>query len=238
MHADRQHVVDRLALDLRQRLEPRPDRIVDQHGDRGGKFALDPRKQRVDVITFTDVDPIGARVEALALQLGDRGLQPTRADVDTRNPAALFAETLGNREADAPRRAGDDAHAILETRVHALALRGVSAKALAISRSWNFCTFPAGVFGRSATISTRSGQYCLATLCSAIRACTSARSSVCPGRSTTNAQARSPNLGSGYPTIAVESTAGCLNSRFSISKTGTFSPPRMMMSLMRPSMRM
>jgi len=30
----------------------------------------------------------------------------------------------------------------------------------------------------------RSGQYCFATLCSAIRACTAARSSVWPGRST------------------------------------------------------
>jgi hypothetical protein len=77
-----------------------------------------------------------------------------------------------------PARRSDDAHATFEAEAHALAVRGNSAKAFAISRSWYFCTLPAGVFGKSAMISTRSGQYCFATLCSAIKVCTSPSSSV------------------------------------------------------------
>src|SRR5688572_15745152 len=141
----------------------------------------------MDIVAFADIDLIGPGVEPLALQSPDRRLQPARADVDTGDTTALLAEALGDRKADSARGAGDDAYAALKAGVHALALCGGSAKAFAISRSWNFCTLPAGVFGRSATISTRSGQYCFATLCSAIRACTAARSSVWPGRSTTNA---------------------------------------------------
>src|SRR5258708_4291195 len=164
MHADGEHAVDRLDLDLRKRLKPRPDRIVDQHRDWSCKLALDPREQRVDIVALADVDLIGSGFEPLDLQFGNCRLQTARADVDTGDPPALFAKTLGDRESDAPRGAGDDAYAILEPQTHALALRGVSAKAFASSRSWNFCTLPAGVFGRSATISTRSGQCCFATL--------------------------------------------------------------------------
>ena len=54
-----------------------------------------------------------------------------------------------------------------------------------MSRSLNFCTLPLGVRGSTAIVSTRSGQYCLATLCSVMCACTAARSSDWPGRVTT-----------------------------------------------------
>ena len=36
-------------------------------------------------------------------------------------------------------------------------------KVLAMSRNLNFCTLPLGVRGKSATISKRSGRYCLMT---------------------------------------------------------------------------
>ena len=57
------------------------------------------------------------------------------------------------------------------------------------------------------------------------------------GFGTMNAQARSPSRGSGMPTIATACTAGWRNIRPSISTTGMFSPPRMIMSLARPVMR-
>ena len=58
------------------------------------------------------------------------------------------------------------------------------------------------------------------------------------GWSTTQAQAVSPRRSSGSGTRATSLMAGWVRRRFSISTTGMFSPPRMMMSLVRPQIRM
>jgi hypothetical protein len=65
--------------------------------------SLDLREQGVDIVALADVDPIGSRVEPLALQLSDRRFKATRADVDTRDAATLLAEAFGDREADPTR---------------------------------------------------------------------------------------------------------------------------------------
>lgn len=122
----------------------------------------------MDVVPAAHVDRESAHIEAVAREFGDRRLEPPRADVDAGDARPFAAEALCYRESDASRGACDDADPILQSAVHALARVRTSPNVLASSRSWNFCTLPAGVFGRSATISMRSGQYCLATLFSAI----------------------------------------------------------------------
>ena len=57
-----------------------------------------------------------------------------------------------------------------------------------------------------------------------------------PGRSTMNSVARSPNFASGTPTTAASAMPGCSWSSCSTSPAEMFSPPRMMISLVRPVM--
>jgi hypothetical protein len=168
LYADCKRAFGCLDIEFRERLKPGPDRIVDERCDGRGEFRFNLRKHRLDVLAPTDVDCITARFNTLRLQTFDGRLKPPRADIHGGETPALASEALRNGEADSARRARHDANAILQPRIQARALCGAWPKAFAISRNWYFCTFPAGVFGRSATISTRSGQYCLATLCSAI----------------------------------------------------------------------
>ena len=87
----------------------------------------------------------------------------------------------------------------------------------------------------TATSSSRSGQYGLATRSLSRYCAASPRSRARhPASGTTNAQARSPRRSSGIATIATSRTAGCRYSSCSISATGTFSPPRLITSLTRP----
>ncbi len=58
-----------------------------------------------------------------------------------------------------------------------------------------------------------------------------------PGAQRTNAHTCSPHFSSGMPTTATSPTAGWVNSRCSISRGKMFSPPRMIMSFRRPSIR-
>lgn len=58
-----------------------------------------------------------------------------------------------------------------------------------------------------------------------------------PGAGTTQAHARSTSTGSGKPTTATSLTDGQSSSSASTSATLNFSPPRLMMSLIRPVMR-
>ncbi len=53
----------------------------------------------------------------------------------------------------------------------------------------------------------------------------------------TNAATRSPIRGSGYPTATAWWTSGCASSAASTSEAEMFSPPRMITSLSRPTMR-
>ena len=108
-----EHAVDRLAIDLGQGLEPGPDRVVDEHGDRSAELAFDVSKHRVNVVAPADVDGEGARVESFADEFRDRGFEPPRADVDAGEAGAFAAESLCDRQADAARRAGDDADPVL-----------------------------------------------------------------------------------------------------------------------------
>lgn len=149
-------------------MKPGPDRIIDERGNGRSKFRFNPREHRVDVLAPTNVDHIAARFKTVRLQPFDSRLKPPRADIHSGELPSLASEALRNGEADSARCARHDADTILQPRIQARALCGASPKAFAFSRNWYFCTFPAGVFGRSPTISTRSGQYCLATLCSAI----------------------------------------------------------------------
>ena len=137
-------------------------------GHRRPELAFDGAEHRVDIVAEAHVNAEGGGLETPAHEFGDRWLEPSRADVDAGDARPFASETLGDRKADAARSASDDADPVLQPPVHALAPAGTSPNDLASSRSRNFCTLPAGVFGRSATISIRSGQYCLATLFSAI----------------------------------------------------------------------
>src|SRR5229473_166689 len=113
VHAHSEHALDRLNLDLRKRLKARPDRIVDQYGDRRGKLAFNPREQSVDIVALADVDLISPGFAPLVPQLVDCRFETARADVDTGDASAFPAEALGDRKADPARGTGDDAHAIL-----------------------------------------------------------------------------------------------------------------------------
>ena len=166
--AAREHAIDRLGVDLGERLKARPDGIVDQNRDRRAKLAFDAFEHRLYVLAPANVDAVATRFKAFVGEFRDRRLESPGADVDAREPRALLPKSLRDRKPDPARRAGDDAHAVVQARVHAGAFGATSPKALARSRNWNFCTLPAGVLGRSGTISTRSGQYCLATLFSAM----------------------------------------------------------------------
>jgi hypothetical protein len=63
----------------------------------------------------------------------------------------------------------------------------------------------------------------------------SSADAVAPGRSATNAATRWPHSSSGTPTTAASSTAGCDTSTASTSAGAMFSPPRMIMSSLRPA---
>src|SRR5271163_83103 len=108
-----EHAIDSLAVDLAQRLEPGPNRVVDEYGDRSAELAFDVSKHRVNVVAPADVDGEGARVEAFAHEFRDRGFEPPRADVDAGEAGAFAAESLCDRQADASGSAGDDADPIL-----------------------------------------------------------------------------------------------------------------------------
>src|SRR5262245_44111921 len=76
------------------------------------------------------------------------------------------------------------------------------------SRRANFCTFPVAVLGKASTNSTVLGalKWAMWSRQNLMRSC----SLVCwCGLSTTRAFGTSPHLGSGTPTTAASSTAGC-----------------------------
>src|SRR5690606_38935529 len=98
-------------------------------------------------------------------------------------------------------------------------------------------TLPAGLTGRRSTISRRSGSLNFAIRCASRNSASCGSVRAPPGCSTTNAHAFSPNTGSGIATTQQASTAGCLRIRFSISSLLIFSPPRLMRSLRRPSVK-
>src|SRR5262249_15629952 len=115
-----------------------------------------------------DIGVVAASFKSPGLQFRHRRLEPARADVDAGETRALPPKALGDCKADPARCASNDANAVLQAQAHALAFCNALANAFALSRSATCRPWPAGVFGKSSTISIRSGQYCLATLCSAM----------------------------------------------------------------------
>src|SRR5690606_33012971 len=106
------------------------------------------------------------------------------------------------------------------------------------SRRANFWIFPLAVLGRASTTKTLSGTFCTATPRSTRNRRTSSSDRSARSRVTTKAQPRSPVTGSGPATTATSTTSGCSLSWFSTSYVLIFSPERLMMSLIRPTMWM
>ena len=102
-------------------------------------------------------------------------------------------------------------------------------------RSTNFCSLPVDVFGNSPN-STRLGVLKPARY---LRQWAMISSAVTCARSFsyTKAHGTSPHFGSGCATTAAAMTAGCRYSTSSTSMEEMFSPPEMMMSLLRSRMR-
>src|SRR6266508_1434320 len=101
-----------------------------------------------------------------------------------------------------------------------------------------FWILPVAVIGNAGTISSRSGSFWVASLCSRSSAVTSSSDSAgAASARTTYTQTFSPSRSSGMPTAATLATAGWPSRWSSISRALMFMPPRMMMSLSRPVTR-
>jgi hypothetical protein len=107
IHSPRQLLVDGL-----ERHETRPHRVVDQHGDGRPEILLDLLKRRINGPSIGYIERIAFRIEPFGLQIGHRWLQPSRADVETGEPAAFGAKALGDREANPSCCAGDDTDSV------------------------------------------------------------------------------------------------------------------------------
>ena len=133
MHSARQLLVNGL-----ERHETRPHRVVDQHSDGRPEILLDVLKRCINGPSIGNVERIAFRFQPFGLQISNRGLQPSRADVETGEPAAFGAEALGDRKANPSRSARDDTDSVSQARAHAVALCGMSPNLLASSRSRYF----------------------------------------------------------------------------------------------------
>jgi hypothetical protein len=89
----------------------------------------------MDIVASPDIDEKATRVESLADEFCDRGLEPPSADVDAGDAGPFAAEPRCDRQADAPRGAGDDADPVLQSGAHALARVKASPNDFANSRS-------------------------------------------------------------------------------------------------------
>lgn len=133
---------------------------------------LDLRHRLGDCGPRADVAVETLHIETAIAQAGHCRLQAALAHVPSGDAATFGRQPRRDRQPNAARRAGDDAdHALQAPRSY----HHDTAKAMAFSRNANFWILPLGVRGNSATTSTRSGQYRLATLHSAMYACRAAR---------------------------------------------------------------
>src|SRR6266536_4096231 len=105
------------------------------------------------------------------------------------------------------------------------------------SRRANFCTFPVAVLGKASTNSMVLGalKWAMWSRQNLMISCSLA---CWFGLSTTRAFGTSPHLGSGTPTTATSSTAGCSYSSPSTSTDEIFSPPLTITSLARSTISM
>ena len=103
------------------------------------------------------------------------------------------------------------------------------------SRSSRRRTLPAGLSGNASTSSKRSGSLNFAMPRASRKSFSASKSSCAPGLGMTKAQAFSPNTRSGIATTQTFCTAGWATMWFSTSSVLTFSPPRLIRSLIRPS---
>src|SRR5438270_11423331 len=103
------------------------------------------------------------------------------------------------------------------------------------TRSLPLMILRVGVSGISAMTTSRSGSLFLAiSLASRYSHSSASDGSAAPGLSVTKAQAFSPSTGSGIGTIADCRILGCASSSASTSTGLNLTPPRLMMSLLRP----
>ncbi len=71
-------------------------------------------------VALSDIDHVGGNLQAARVHLLDGLLRPARADVEHGDASAFVPQPLGNRAADAARRAGDHRNAAFESLFHSL----------------------------------------------------------------------------------------------------------------------
>src|SRR5471030_1220850 len=123
-------------------------------------------------------------------------------------------------------------HAFVHVRLRHTSMAAADPASL---RNSNFCILPVDVFGNSQNTTARGtlkpARWALQC------ATSSAALTVAPAFNSTKAQGVSPQRGSGFATTAAARTAGWRYSTSSISMLEIFSPPEMMMSLLRSLIR-